>query len=658
LRGAARASAGIEPSAEADERGNPGALLVPYIPLLGMLVVLTGRTAGGVPLDGLVLVFALIVGFCLVFRQVIVMLDNAALQRSLERTLDELGERERHFRSLVQQSSDVIAVTDSDGRLTYVSPSVLGVLGYPSPALIGTSVDALLHPDDAGRLATEIGAIEREPDVVARVELRWRHNRAGWRHCETTITNLLRDPAIRGIVLNTRDVTDRKEAERELEHRARHDALTGLRTRGPFVDELTAAIAAAGPSAPVAVLFVDLDRFKIINDSLGHDVGDEVLVVAAARLQAALGAKGSVARFGGDEFVAMSAIHEDPSGDQGAPYESAVRLAADLVTALRRPLRVGGREVFLTCSVGVAWTTDPFARPDELIGDADLAMYIAKERGRARVELFDPSLRGSPSAKLDIETALHRAVAGGQLTVAYQPVVELQTGDLVALEALVRWHHPTRGVLGPDEFLGAAEATGLIVPIGSYVFETACTDLMYFRAERPDLRVSVNLSARQLGDPELIPAIESVVNGVGLDPSAVCFEVTEGVILDTDRAMAAVHRLRSLGFALAVDDFGTGYASLTHLRLFPATTLKIDKSFVAGLGVSGSDSAIVAATTHMARALGMMVVAEGIETHEQLAELQALGCPLGQGFLLGEPIPFDELVAQLRLPSRDRTATA
>jgi diguanylate cyclase (GGDEF)-like protein/PAS domain S-box-containing protein len=611
------------------------------------VIVAAARALESEALSGFLLADAIVVAVLLIGRQVLAILENASLQNSLQATVAELGDRERHFRSLVQRSSDVVSVVDRNLRVTYVSPAVLGVLGYPAAGLVGTTIDAFVHPDDSPALLAEVMRLRRDPKLVGRVEARWRHQREGWRHCETTITNLSDDPAIRGFVLNTRDVTERKEAELELAHRARHDALTGLHTRGPFVELLASTIGRAGPESPVALLFVDLDRFKVINDSLGHDAGDDVLTVVASRFMAAIAGSGAVGRFGGDEFVAVLAAGLDEAEPDdvtpAAPLDP-VDLAHRLLRSVRRPMTIGGREVFLSCSIGVATTDQPTTTPDALIRDADVAMYAAKERGRNCVEVFGPGLRGPSVDRLDMESELHRGAARGEFLVLYQPVFDLSTGAVSGFEGLVRWQHPTRGLLLPDEFLQAAEDTGLIVQIGAHIIRTACTDFAALRRAGHAADVMINLSARQLAEPDIVETIERAVREAHLPTSGVCFEVTEGVIIDAETPVAALRTLRGLGYRLAVDDFGTGYASLTHLRRLPITALKVDKSFVAGLGEDDGATAIVAAITHMARALGISVVAEGIETHEQVAELRAVGCPYGQGYLLGPPVRADRLV--------------
>jgi diguanylate cyclase (GGDEF)-like protein len=387
----------------------------------------------------------------------------------------------------------------------------------------------------------------------------------------------------------------------------------------------------------VAVLFVDVDRFKVINDSLGHGAGDRLLATLAERMRHALRPTDVLARFGGDEFVLVC---EDFSGERDV-----AALADRLLDVLGQRTDIDGRGVVVDVSIGVAVTSSAAARAEDLVRDADAAMYRAKGRGGGSWELFDEELRAHAVARLDVEDALRRALDGGQLRVFYQPVVTLDERP-VSAEALVRWQHPVRGLISPADFIPLAEETGLIVPLGRFVLEEACRQLARWRRADPALEglaMAVNLSARQLADPGLCEWVRAVLERNALDPSSLCLEITESVLVDdAGTAAESLLALNELGVRLAVDDFGTGYSSLLSLRRFPVQELKLDRSFVSGLGRNDRDTAIVGSVIQLAHALGLLAVAEGVETEEQLASLRSLGCDRAQGYLWSPPVPADE----------------
>jgi diguanylate cyclase (GGDEF)-like protein len=428
----------------------------------------------------------------------------------------------------------------------------------------------------------------------------------------------------------------------EMAHQALHDALTGLPNRVLVGERLEQALARSTRSgADVAVLFIDLDRFKLINDSRGHAAGDELLVTVAERLRRVVRAEDVVARFGGDEFVVVVE-------DRAAAFEASV-MAERILAELRQPVIVDGQEVFLSASVGIA-TSDGTGSPNSLLRDADAAMYRAKEKGRDRAEFFDATMRTEATEHLEIQSALHRAIERDELRVYYQPVIDLVSGAVAGVEALVRWQHPQLGLVPPASFIPLAEDTGLIVPIGAWVLDTATDQLARWRQQSwgRALTVSVNISARQLRQPELIPALMASLLASGLDPGALCLELTETTFMED----AGSHRetltgIRELGLGLAIDDFGTGYSSLTYLKRFPVSVLKIDQAFVRGLGEDAADTAIVKSVIDLAHALGLVVVAEGVETVDQLAHLRELGCDLGQGYLFARPQPAEDIEALL-----------
>ncbi len=442
------------------------------------------------------------------------------------------------------------------------------------------------------------------------------------------------------------DITERQALERQLAHQAFHDPLTGLPNRALFLDRLGHALARGGRAgAAVGVLLLDLDGFKHVNDSLGHDAGDRLLVAFAARLPGyCLRPSDTLARLGGDEFVVLLEDLRDPG--------AATRLAARLVTcpALWAPYPLDGREVSIRASVGVALGRPGAADPGGLLREADTALYRAKAAGKGGYAVFDPAMNAAAVARLELEADLRRAVARGELAVHYQPLVALADGRIRRAEALVRWHHPTRGPAAPAAFIPLAEETGLIREVGHWVLGAACRQAATWRAVYGDRApvVCVNLSAREFGDPGLVAAVAGALRDAALDPAGLELEITEGALMgDAPGTLATLWQLRDLGVGLAVDDFGTGYSSLAYLKRFPVDTLKIDQAFVAGLGADTEDTAIIGAIIGLAHALGLAVVAEGVETVDQVAGLRRLGCDLAQGYHFARPLPAAELDALL-----------
>ncbi|HVM02361.1 MAG TPA: EAL domain-containing protein, partial [Acidimicrobiales bacterium] len=584
-------------------------------------------------------------------RDEVVLLETLGHLAGLALDRAELAARDRAARAQLAEQRALLAEAQSTARLGSYrwdlasgevswSDEMHRLLGYAPGEVrdFGAAFASRLHPDDAAAVHAAWRAARRgspPSDLEYRIVLpggepRWVHSRV----------ELVRgtDGAPLRLVGTLQDVTDRKRAEEAISFQALHDSLTGLPNRRLFLERLAMAMAARDHRrSGVAVLFVDLDRFKWLNDSLGHAAGDELLVEVASRLRASVRAGDTVARFGGDEFVILL---EEMSG-----VAAAERLAARFVADLARPAVVAGEETMVTVSIGVAYSPPGGAddTPETLVRDADAAMYRAKDRGRDRFETFDAQTRLLAVARHETANALRRAMDRGELDVHYQPQVDITTGRVVGVEALVRWRHPERGLLPPAEFVPVAEETGLIVPLGIHVMTEACRQVGAWQAAGHRLTLSVNLSARQLMAPDLTVVVEAALSSSGLDPALLCLEITESVLLEEAAASArALDRLKALGVAVGVDDFGTGFSSLTYLKRFPVDVLKIDRSFVAGLGVSREDAAIVAGVVDLAHAFGLTAVAEGVETIDQLDELRAIGCELGQGFLWCQPLPAAE----------------
>jgi diguanylate cyclase (GGDEF)-like protein/PAS domain S-box-containing protein len=553
----------------------------------------------------------------------------------------ELAAREAEFRILAENSSDFLARHAPDGTYRYCSPACVAITGYAPDELVGTSPFRLVAAED--REAVEAYArllVERDTPATAAYRLRCKDGQLRW--LETTARAVRDDAGVRELVSVTRDISERKQAELELSHAALHDTLTGLPNRALFLDRLGLALRRTERrSGSVAVLFCDLDRFKIVNDSLGHDAGDRLLVDVAKRIVTALRPADTVARFGGDEFTILC---EDIAGE----IESAT-IAQRIVDVFRDPFLLEDGEVFLATSVGIAIARGTDDRAEDLIRDADAAMYRAKERGKGRYEIFDEAMRADAVARLETESALRRALERGELLLHYQPEVDITSGEIRGFEALVRWDHPSRGLLLPGAFIPLAEETGLIVPIGEWVLREACTEATRWTGlSTQPLTLSVNLSARQLAQHDLVAMVRRAIAETGIDPATLCLEITESAVMESGAATTAQLRaLKSLGIRLAIDDFGTGFSSLAHLRRFPVDVLKIDGTFVAGLGREPQDASIAAAVISLAHALGLETVAEGIETDEQLEILRKLGCDLGQGHLFARAAPAAEAVRLL-----------
>ncbi len=547
---------------------------------------------------------------------------------------------EARFQTLVQNASDVILIARPDTTIVYQTPSVKRILGYEAGELEGVRLASLLHENEADKALTGYGGIALQANTSATFEWRIRHADRSWRHVEVVANNLLDDPTVEGVVLTMRDVTERKGLEDELKHQAFHDALTGLANRALFWDRLEHALTRSARSlTSLAVLFIDLDDFKLINDTMGHGAGDELLMAVAGRLTGALRAGDTGARFGGDEFAVLLEETEDP--------EDACLLAQRLLDDLKPAFDVSGRSVRCHASIGIAYSKTGTEDPAELLQAADVAMYAAKSRGKNCYEMYEPALQVAVSQRLERSAELQRAVDENEFVLHYQPIVRLDGGAEVGVEALIRWNHPEHGQLNPKDFIPLAEETGLIIPIGRWVLGKACQAAKIWE-ERYSLsgrlKMSVNISARHFQHEGLIADVSEALRASGLDPGCLVLEITETLLVnDVESVIARMLELNDLGVGFAIDDFGTGYSSLSYLRRFPINVLKVDKSFVDDVGDSDRAAALAKAIVELGESLELDTVAEGIEKASQVDGLIALGCRSGQGFFFARPVPAEDM---------------
>jgi diguanylate cyclase (GGDEF)-like protein/PAS domain S-box-containing protein len=569
--------------------------------------------------------------------QVSLALDAASLADDLHRRKSEA-----RFRSLVAHSSDLITVLDANGVVTYQSPSIERILGYRPDDVEGRSFDGLLAEADRPRLAKVLAHDGLRSVEAHAMECSIRHQDGRWLQFEVRHTHLLHDETVRGIVLNSRDVSERKAFEDQLAHQAFHDQVTGLANRALFVDRVQHSLrSTARSSSKLAVMFLDLDDFKTVNDSLGHPAGDAVLVEVAGRLAGTVRPSDTVARFGGDEFAVLL--------DPVSGSDEAALVAERVLAALEAPMEVERKHVYARASIGICVGGDGFEDAEELVRNADVAMYMAKRDSNGRYRLFEPEMHERVVERLELRAEMQQALELGQFEVYYQPVVRLDRDADYGVEALLRWNHPERGVISPVQFIPLAEETGLIVPIGRWVLREACRQGVLLRKRFPadePLTMSVNLSVKQLQSETIVADVRSALEESGLPPEALVLEVTETVMMvDADVASARLHELKGLGARIAMDDFGTGYSSLGYLSRLPVDVLKIDRSFLSGEGNGGSG--LTAAIIAIGERLGLEVVAEGIESESQIETLQQLGCELGQGFLFAKPMPQRALLRYL-----------
>lgn len=562
---------------------------------------------------------------------------------SLKNIEHALEASEARFRALSESAMDIVTVIDADGVILYQSPSVRHLLGVDPEAMIGLNQFEIIHRDDAAEVRDRFHELIERGELARPVEFRVRHVDGSWRTLESIGKNCLDLPAIRGIIVNTRDVSERRAIQQRIQHLAYHDSLTGLPNRSMLQDRVAQAISRAERSEKkLAVMFIDIDNFKNINDTLGHDVGDDLLREVARRLRMSVRGHDTIARQGGDEFIVLL---EELDGQRGAG-----RVAQKILEALRQAFDVGGTKQHVSGSIGIALFPEDGRDSQALMKNADTAMFHGKSLGKNTYQFFTHQMNIAVKRRAMLESSLRVAVKESAFVLHYQPQVDLNSGEIVAVEALVRWNNVDGGIMMPGDFIPLAEETGLINEIGEWVLHEGCRQARLWQDQGvAPRRVAINLSARQLSDKGFLQMVQRVLKDTGLDPKCLELEITESQVMrQAEGSIMLLNELSDMGIHLAVDDFGTGYSSLSYLKRLPIGKLKIDQSFVRDITVDPNDTAIVVAIINMAKSLDLEIIAEGIETAGQLTLLRAKGCGIGQGYYFSVPMAAEALLPMLK----------
>jgi diguanylate cyclase (GGDEF)-like protein/PAS domain S-box-containing protein len=562
---------------------------------------------------------------------------------NLKRVEHALEESEARFRALTESAMDIVTVLDEDGIIRYQSPSVRNILGYNPEKMIGQYQFDLVHPDDCEFVKSAHERLIRENIMGRPVEFQVRHKDGTWRTLESIAKNSLDNPHIRGVIVNTRDVTERNLIQQRIQHLAYHDSLTGLPNRSLLQDRASQAISRAERTGKkLAVMFIDIDNFKNVNDTLGHDVGDELLRQVASRLRSSVRDHDTIARQGGDEFIVLL---EELDGQRGA-----ARVAQKILEALRTAFVVGGTTQHVSGSMGIALHPEDGNDPQTLMKNADTAMFHGKGMGKNTYQFFTHQMNIAVKRRAILESSLRAAAKDGDFTLHYQPQIDLVSGKIVAVESLIRWNSQDGGTMMPGEFIPLAEENGLISQIGEWVLREGCRQAKSWQDKNiTHCRVAINLSTRQLGDKGFVDMVGAILRETGLDPKYLELEITESQVMrQAEGSIMQLNKLADMGIQLAVDDFGTGYSSLSYLKRLPIRKLKIDQSFIRDITIDPNDTAIVVAIINMAKSLDLEVIAEGIETAGQLKLLRAKGCNIGQGYYFSVPMSADSILPFLR----------
>ncbi len=588
----------------------------------------------------------------------------------LQRIRRQLAERDQLFQLITENAADMIAVVDGAGRRIYNSPAYQHVLGYSAEELNTTSSIEQIHPDDCQRVL-EAAHKARSTGQGQRLEYRIRHKDGSWRILESTASAIRNAKGeTEKLVIVNRDISERKRAEEMLAHSAFHDGLTNLPNRALFLDRLQRALVLSKRHTDYkfAVLFIDIDEFKVFNDSLGHKVGDEVLVHIGERLTTSLREVDTIsrpqvsespkddtlARLGGDEYTILLEDIRNPS--------DAIRVAERLQSRLAVPFTVQGYEIVVAASVGIVLSTTAYAHAEDLLRDANIAMYRAKRTGKARCEVFDTAMHEGAVKRLELETQLRKGLELGEFRTHYQPIISLKTGRITGFEALTRWQRGER-LLAPAEFIAVADETGLILPMNRILLREACEQLRSWHEQfpaEPSLTMSVNITSKEFAHPNLAKGIGETLKQTGLDPNNLQLEITETIAMgDPEKAASVLSELKALGVRLSVDDFGTGYSSLSRLQQFPVDSLKIDRAFISHMDSDAESHKIVQVIIMLAQTLGLVTVAEGTETEEQVNQLKALDCNFAQGYYFSKPadhVAISDLLLKVNSPKTHKAS--
>jgi len=554
-----------------------------------------------------------------------------------------LEQREKRFRTIVEKSWSGVVLLDGECRFSYAGSSTAHLIGYTEAELLGRSIFEFVHPRDVEACRKSFADILASPNHEAHGELRFRHKNGLWIWLEGFSQNLLHESSVAAIVLNYRDVSQRKETEKQLEYRAYYDSLTGLPNRLLFRDRLVNSLAHARRNrVGVAVMYLDVDHFKLVNDGLGHTFGDALLADVATRLQDSLRASDTISRIGGDEFSVLL--------PEVVNAEAVAGVARKILDSLQKPFRVEGHEIFVTASIGISTFPADGEDAETLLKCADAALYRAKELGRNQAQLFTASMNERYVRRLALEQHLHHAVERQQLELYYQPIYDRARRRIVSLEALLRWRDPSRGLINPSEFIQLAEETGMIIPIGEWALRTACRQLRKWHDQGlASLRVAVNISAVQLQQRGLVDVVRAALAETGIAAHQLQLEITESAAMQSfEQTMHVLRELRQMGVSIAIDDFGTGQSSLIYLKHFPIDTVKIDKEFLREVTSDETAAAIVSYVINLAHTLQLKVVAEGVETEAQYTFLRHYACDLLQGYLFSRPLPADDILPFLQ----------
>jgi diguanylate cyclase (GGDEF)-like protein/PAS domain S-box-containing protein len=568
---------------------------------------------------------------------------------SLLRQDDVAQDREERFRALVQNSFDIITIHDADGKTHYESPAASRILGYPPGALIGRTPFRSIHPKDDARARETFANLASGGDPVA-IEIRYRHADGSWVWLEVLGNNLLEHPGVSGIVMTSRDITERKHADEKAQYLESYDLLTGLPNRVLMHDRVIQAVAQAKRSRErMALMHIGVDRFKVVNETLGHFFGDSLLKAAAERIKGCTDETYTIARVGGDEFTILI--------PDATRLHAVSATAGKILSEMSLAFPGTTQDVFVSASIGLSLFPDDSKSADELAKHADAAMYSAKKLGRNNYQFFTHALNEEAHERMVLEAGLRQALQRDELYLVYQPKIDLESREVIGAEALIRWNHPKLGLVAPARFIPVAEESGMVGEIGEWVLRTACAQIRAWQDMNLFPQIAVNVSARQFHQYDLSRLISAVIREAQIPPESLEIELTESAVMhDAEASVVTLERVKQLGVRIAIDDFGTGYSSLSYLKRLPLDLLKIDRSFVRDISSDANDAAIVRAIITLARGLGMKVTAEGVEDEAQLEFLTSYGCEYAQGYLFGQPMSADEFAERLR-PRKKRAAT-